>query len=576
MECVAQCCINNEEAFQPVDKQTLSGLSFNQRNFQSKWYKDYPWLSVCATVKKVFCLYCRYGSSHGLLAFSKCAEDTFTKSGFNNWKKALEKFRVHENSHAHKEAKLKWIARCMPTITTQLSSQMAEAQKTRREGLVVQLKAIKYLTRQGLALRGNDEEEGNLSQLLLAWSENNDCLKEWIKENRYTSHQAVNEQICLLGQAVLRKLLKSIKDNQPSWYAVIADEATDVTNSEQLNLSIRWVGADYIVREDTVGLFRVPDTKAETLFRVIKDLLIRCNLPISLCRGQAYDGASNMLGRKTGVATRFKDENPAAIAVHCCAHSLNLCLQDAGRKLTCIRDALETAKEIGKLIRYSPKRSHLFSTKLQESGDGVTLKPLCPTRWTARTAAIEAILTDYTLLLEALDEIQETTHDEYGQKAGGLLLSLEKFSTLFGLRLSHLLFAAAEQVSLTLQKKDIALNEALSAVEVAKKFFKRTRSDESFNGFYDKTVTIAQEHSIGQPELPRYRRRPARYEDGSDPHVFSSAKTYFRQMYFEACYLLHGELDERFQDKHMSSVIAIEKALICAANGQDLKILWRY
>ncbi len=148
----------------------------------------------------------------------------------------------------------------MPTITTQLSSQMAEAQKTRREGLVVQLKAIKYLTRQGLALRGNDEEEGNLSQLLFAWSENNDCLKEWIKENRYTSHQAVNEQICLLGQAVLRKL---IKDNQPSWYAVIADEATDVTNSEQLNLSIRWVGADYIVREDTVGLFRVPDTKAE-------------------------------------------------------------------------------------------------------------------------------------------------------------------------------------------------------------------------------------------------------------------------------------------------------------------------
>ncbi len=104
-----------------------------------------------------------------------------------------------------------------------------------------------------------------------------------------------------------------------------------MTNSEQLNLSIRWVGADYIVREDTVGLFRVPDTKAETLFRVIKDLLIRCNLPISLCRGQAYDGASNMLGRKTGVATRFKDENPAAIAVHCCAHSLNLCLQDAGK-----------------------------------------------------------------------------------------------------------------------------------------------------------------------------------------------------------------------------------------------------
>ena len=136
-----------------------------------------------------------------------------------------------------------------------------------------------------------------------------------------------------------------------------------------------------------------------------------------------------MQGRRSAVATRFKDENPAAIAVHCCAHSLNLCLQDVGRKLLCIRDALETTKQISTLIRYSPKRSHLFSTKLKESKDDyVTMNPLCPTRWTARTAAIEAILTDYSLLLETLEEIRSTTHDEYGLKAGGLLQSLEKLA----------------------------------------------------------------------------------------------------------------------------------------------------
>ena len=77
--------------------------------------------------------------------------------------------------------------------------------------------------------------------------------------------------------------------------------------SEQLNLSIRWVSANYTVREDPIGLFRVPDTKAETLFSVIKDLLIQCNLPMSLCRGQAYDEASNMQGRRSGVAARFKE-----------------------------------------------------------------------------------------------------------------------------------------------------------------------------------------------------------------------------------------------------------------------------
>ena len=197
-------------------------------------------------------------------------------------------------------------------------------------------------------------------------------------------------------------------------------------------------------------------TKAETLFIVIKDLLTRCNLPFDLCRGQAYDGPANMQGKRTGVAARFLDENPAAIPVHCFTHSLNLCLQDVGRNIVCIRDALETVKEISKLIQFSPKRLHLFSSTLHQSGEGVvSLKKLFSTRWTARTAAIDAILKDYSVLLVVLEEMYTTTHGEYGMKASGLLHLLEKFNTLFGLKLSYLL---AEQLSLSLQKKNIAIN----------------------------------------------------------------------------------------------------------------------
>ena len=36
-QCIAQYCSTDEEAFQPIDKPTLSGLSFNQKNFQLKW-----------------------------------------------------------------------------------------------------------------------------------------------------------------------------------------------------------------------------------------------------------------------------------------------------------------------------------------------------------------------------------------------------------------------------------------------------------------------------------------------------------------------------------------------------------
>ena len=89
------------------------------------------------------------------------------------------------------------------------------------------------------------------------------------------SHDAVTEQVCILGQTLLCKLLVQMKDvTGPAWYSIIADEATDVVNSEQLNLSIHWVNDNYEIQEDPVGLYRVPDTKAETLFSVIKDILI--------------------------------------------------------------------------------------------------------------------------------------------------------------------------------------------------------------------------------------------------------------------------------------------------------------
>jgi len=56
---------------------------------------------------------------------------------------------------------------------------------------------------------------------------------------------------------------------------------------------------------------------------------------------------------------------------------------------------------------------------------------LCPTRWTARIGAIDAILEDYDLLLETLEEVHQSTHDKYGMKAGGLQESLEKFNSFF-------------------------------------------------------------------------------------------------------------------------------------------------
>ena len=76
-------------------------------------------------------------------------------------------------------------------------------------------------------------------------------------------------------------------------------------------------------------------------------------------------------------------------------------------------------KEIAKLIQLSPKRSTLFSKNLADYKGGITLKSLCPTRWTVRTAVFSAVIEDYVVIQETMEEVSDTTHDQSGKEPMG-------------------------------------------------------------------------------------------------------------------------------------------------------------
>ena len=160
-----------------------------------------------------------------------------------------------------------------------------------------------------------------------------------------------------------------------------------------------------------------------------------------------------MQGRRKGVATQIRNKVPDTLSVHCFAYSLNLCLQDARRKVVLLRNGLDIVQEIVKLIHFSPKQKHQLSKKLSNEGEnkGVNIKPPCLTRWTVRTGGIDAIDKDYAVVMDTMEELNRTTRDEHGLKASGVHAALQKFETLFGLKLGHLLFGPAEEVSKTLQ-----------------------------------------------------------------------------------------------------------------------------
>ena len=122
------------------------------------------------------------------------------------------------------------------------------------------------------------------------------------------------------------------------------------------------------------------------------------NLPISDCRGQCYDGASNMSGCKNGVATQIIADEKRAIFIHCHAHALNLAVGDCIKKSKICCEALETAFEITKLIKFSPKRNTtLDKIKAEMANDDSSggIRKFCPTRWTVHGGAIKSILEIY-------------------------------------------------------------------------------------------------------------------------------------------------------------------------------------
>ena len=92
----------------------------------------------------------------------------------------------------------------------------------------------------------------------------------------------------------MQRILSKIRE--ATWFAVLADETADISNQEQLSMSIRWVNKTYKVHEDFIGLVHVPNITASVLAIAIKDVLIQFSLPLVQCRGQAYNGAANMMG----------------------------------------------------------------------------------------------------------------------------------------------------------------------------------------------------------------------------------------------------------------------------------------
>ena len=115
-------------------------------------------------------------------------EESFITRGFSNWKDAKVAFVKHENSNYHKEAVHSTITvpKCYKDCAEMLSTQHAKEKGDNRHMLYKLLSNIRFLARQGLALRGNgQEEDSNFVHLMKLRGMDNPRVFDWIQKRSH-------------------------------------------------------------------------------------------------------------------------------------------------------------------------------------------------------------------------------------------------------------------------------------------------------------------------------------------------------------------------------------------------------
>ncbi|SMN02628.1 hypothetical protein SPONN_1502 [uncultured Candidatus Thioglobus sp.] len=353
------------------------------------------------------------------------------------------------------------------------------------------------------------------------------------------------------------------------------DETTDINNREQVTIVIRRIDENLEVCEEFIGLYTVDTINASTLFSVIKDTFIRLNLPMTKLRGQCYDGCSTMSGCKTGVAKRVRDEEPRAVFTHCYSHSLNLAANDYVKKSPLMKASLETTHEITKLVKLSPRRDAIFRQLKAESDSlsdkkSLSIRLLCPTRWTVRADSLLSIIDNYSVLLSTWDEAYEAVKDtESKARIQGVHSQMESFNFLFGTVLGEILLRHTDNLSKSLQHKTRCAAEGQGIGDMVVRTLQSLRSDECYDLFWLKVTKMAESFDI-EPQLPRRRKVHRKYDHGSAEGEFhDTPKAYFKQHYFEAIDLAVNCIQDRFKQPGYEVYQHLELLLLKASENKD-------
>ena len=202
----------------------------------------------------------------------------------------------------------------------------------------------------GYRVRGGDTELEN-------------HLKTCSRNASYISKTSQNELIYCCGKLITDILIKDIKESK--FFSILADEASDCSNQEQLSFVLRFVDKDGEKREEFLGFLHCElglsgKDLAETILTEIGNL----TLDINNCRGQGYDGTASVSGHVNGLSAHICRINEKAVYTHRHSHRLNLVVA-ASCSIQYVRNVLDQVKELSFFFNFSEPRQKMLDLSIE-------------------------------------------------------------------------------------------------------------------------------------------------------------------------------------------------------------------
>ena len=316
-------------------------------------------------------------------------------------------------------------------IDEQADQQRSERIKRNRAILATIVDTVILTGQQNFALRGHRDDSKDYSssnagnfQALLHYRRRGgdptliDHFQTAKKNATYRSKTTQNKLIKICGKQVQGKIVPQITNSSSPVYSVLADEAADCGNKEQMRIVLRYVDSSKEINERFIKYVECEEgVTGEALAKYVEDTLGEIGLPLSNCRGQGYDGASSMSSKARGVSGRILRKNPKALYVHCSSHRLNLVAKPC--TLPVVRNMLGQAKKIASFFSSSPKRGQYLSAKMEEYGlRSKKLAAPSTTRWVERITSLGGFVEAFTVVYKALEFIEKGgVNDEFGSSS---------------------------------------------------------------------------------------------------------------------------------------------------------------